>query len=348
MSICPEAKRARVSAAEVAIADLPDGALSHISGYLRKEPRALLAVAMTAPSSSFRAHHVHGELVTGSLQRARLEAILGNERQWDHLNFGCLDQSVGPDRHLTGRHLTDDDLCAVLVVIDAVNILESLNLRDCLHIDGSGMDPLRGSTALERIDLSSECLSMPTVVPILQSMVEKEGCSLRHIQLPKKWRLEKGQLLDHFIQKFNNLLRRSPIPCAAWNCGNTVEDWLVQGASDRYGLQPRTCYGCTDHYCRSCSGQDRETYGIGRPIDVCNCCERAFCRDCEPMAVCLAYPCEVKPTCGECGSDWEEYCEACDNGPLCFEHAIHSPCCGQVFCRVECVDCCDKYWTHNY
>ncbi|KAL7534264.1 hypothetical protein ACHAXR_007306, partial [Thalassiosira sp. AJA248-18] len=175
-----------------------------------REERVLFAVAMTAPLSLFSKCH--------SMASLAREAIIMDD-QWEKLDFGLFEHMA----QCTGR-LTDDDLGALLMCIDARNTLKSLELTLCDHITGSGLEPLRGTTALERIDLSlgyndnndasSSSISASVVIPILESIVEKEGNSLRHIQFPKKWRTERGSFMDQFLAKYNKVLRGSCIPCS--------------------------------------------------------------------------------------------------------------------------------------
>ena len=49
--------------------------------------------------------------------------------------------------------MTDKDLAAILVCIDAKNNLKRLNLTHCFGIVGTGLEPLRGSVVLEKLDL---------------------------------------------------------------------------------------------------------------------------------------------------------------------------------------------------
>ena len=54
------------------------------------------------------------------------------------------------------------DLRAMLVCIDAKNNLKRLNLTHCFGIVGTGLEPLRGSTVLEKLDLGLVCqMEMP-------------------------------------------------------------------------------------------------------------------------------------------------------------------------------------------
>ena len=68
----------------------------------------------------------------------------------------------------------------------------------CCGITGSGLEPIRESVVLERIDLSlvgdhedpniynEPAISAEVVIPILDSILNMENNSLIHVQLPKK------------------------------------------------------------------------------------------------------------------------------------------------------------------
>ena len=101
------------------------------------------------------------------------------------------------------RNLSDDDIRWVLLAIDGVTKIKSLKVTNCVEITGVGLQPLVGSIVLERIDLSlvgvhenptinpEPPISVELVVPILNSIVDREDNALVHIQLPKKWRMER-------------------------------------------------------------------------------------------------------------------------------------------------------------
>jgi len=96
-----------------------------------------------------------------------------------------------------------------------------------IGITGSGLQPLIGSIVLEWIDLSlvgdhenptitpEPPISVDLVVPILHSIVEREDNSLSHIQLPKKWRIERSATLTQFLQRFDIQLNERQYPCQA-------------------------------------------------------------------------------------------------------------------------------------
>ena len=91
-----------------------------------------------------------------------------------------------------------------MLAIDAVNNVKSLKVTNCIGIIGAGLEPLRGSIVLKRIDLSlvgdhvnptidpEPPISVSAVVPILDSIINTEGNSLVHVQLPKKWREQRS------------------------------------------------------------------------------------------------------------------------------------------------------------
>ena len=101
--------------------------------------------------------------------------------------------------------MVGDDVRWILLAIDAVTNDKSLKLtKYCIVISGAGLEPLRGSVELERIDLSlvgdhehptinpEPPISVSAVVTILDSITGTEGNSLLHLQLPKKNGVKKG------------------------------------------------------------------------------------------------------------------------------------------------------------
>ena len=147
--------------------------------------------------------------------------------------------------------LSDDDIGALLVCIDAKNNLEHLHLNNNLSksLDGHCLEPLRGSVVLKSIifDEQSE-MSLPTVIPILESIVDVDGNSLRRLELPNEWK--KGKVrgespLNDFLQKFTELILSEEVECA--QCKNKV-------THDPEGWETRidTCYTCFKFICNTC------------------------------------------------------------------------------------------------
>ncbi|KAL9190437.1 hypothetical protein ACHAXT_007648 [Thalassiosira profunda] len=126
------------------IGDLGD-ALAHVVGYLEVPSLALFAVAITAPSRSWPAKsNDTPQRRPNELGRAILSA---NRDSWEVLDYEQIEKDLA-------SRLTDEDIAASLICIDAFNRLEKLKLAGCVGISGAGLHPLRDSTALVQIDLS--------------------------------------------------------------------------------------------------------------------------------------------------------------------------------------------------
>eukprot|EP00985_Skeletonema_marinoi_P028517 scaffold25143_cov73-Skeletonema_marinoi.AAC.1 len=78
----------------------------------------------------------------------RSSAIAGG---WVALDFGDIEKDLA-------TKLSDEDIRGVLLSIDAINNLRSLWLTNCINITGVGLEPLRGSTIIQQIDLSLVCV----------------------------------------------------------------------------------------------------------------------------------------------------------------------------------------------
>ena len=234
--------------------------------------------------------------------------------------------------------MSDDDLKSVLVVIDAKNNLKTLKLTGCGGIFGYGLKPLKSSIVLERIDLSrTEAYTKPvigmhttmnlnTILPILYSIVNKTGNSLKHIQLPLRWRMEKQPALKEFMQAYNlHLINDANLTCTmtrrsldetvfdrlsyqnnALICGNEVEGARLKRGKKQFGIQSSTCYNCLAFAC-----SDHEE--CKSMIDFCGGCDKYYCRSCVKVWHCT--------TCKKSRCD---RCEEKDS--LCYT-------CGKVKCR---------------
>ena len=182
----PDVKRRRISAAVsspqgvTCLSDLPSAILTHTASFLAAPSRALFAVALDENST-----------ITPN---ERSSAIVGDE--WDALDFGDIEKELA-------SKLTDLEIKGLLLCIDAVNNVKRLKLTNCLRITGAGLEPLRGSLIIEQIDLSlvgnespdldpEPPISCDIVLPILDSIIEREGCALMHLQFPTVWRKEEG------------------------------------------------------------------------------------------------------------------------------------------------------------
>lgn len=278
---------------------LPDPLLSNISSYLPGDG-ILLAVALTASASSWENfQHTNTTNNTQNILSQASKAVLcvyhtdtGDWRKkFEDIDFGLMNQYAGS----TPGHnrLNDIDLKAILICIDAHNNLKSLILTGCVSISGRGLLPsLCGSTVLQRIDLSlvsgvyesnnhgaENILSEACVLSVLRSiMLKGRQSSLKHIQLPLKWRNEMSDELTLFLVEYNVFLDST--------YGSLIcqHEWKEEGIDkrcecvngmgmhlwdERYGIQTATCYDCLKHFCT-----ESEVCDARNPIDYCPLCQK--------------------------------------------------------------------------
>ena len=289
------------------ISDLPNAVLTNVANYLASPSRALFAAALNTNQNAVAASD------------ERNSAIVGDDQST--LDFGDIEED------LVAR-LSDDNIRAVLLCIDAVNNLKRLKLTNCLRITGIGLQALRGSTMIEQIDLSlvpkhhspelkpDPPISCDHVLPILDSIIETEHCSLMHLQFPSVWRRRRGKKrvqFDRFLQRYTELLLDRDIHCL--NCNNNIppvnETWIE--FSQRGNIQRSqnfTCCECLKCYCEECHYHDTT-------LTFCNMCERKMCSDCQSMKWCSAcefdycVDCVMFTTCPGCNENVCGLCEDC-------------------------------------
>ena len=205
----------------------------------KKKPDSLLKKAA-------RAYLMH-LLQSPQEQPSRIAgSILNANFDFETLNFKDIQDTIR-------RPLTDDDIHRLLLAVNGVNKIKSLQLTHC-NITGAGLAPLHGSTVLEKIDLgSSALLSEGEVVPILSSILDMEDNSLSYVNLPFKWRKDWSDALSSFLERFNNSLRirndqherDDDFFCVLCN------KWYFEGCIEvlRCGrCEKETCEGCGDYW----------------------------------------------------------------------------------------------------
>ncbi|KAL7459103.1 hypothetical protein ACHAWC_011757 [Mediolabrus comicus] len=272
------------------INDLPCGALTHIASFLAVPSRALFAVAISTASAE--------------LTDADGLAIVGS--QSDILDFGDIEEDLA-------AKLIDDHINDILLCVDAVNRLKRLMLTGCIKITGAGLEPLRGSSVIEQIDLSSVETSTPpsyNILPILDSIIEQERCALKHLEFPQVWyrKYPWDTPFQQFISRYNQMWAQrqdelicfkcsASLPQRQMNVGDTwVQDvggqwiegyvlkrgyWrgLIWREGTRFGTDQHTCYRCLKHFCRNCNSESGE-----KMLDFyCGKCHRMYCADCSPF-----------------------------------------------------------------
>ena len=328
----PDMKRRRISAADCSprgirsLTDLPSGILAHAASFLAEPSKALFAIALDDDSAAS--------------PNERSSAIVGN--QWDTLDFGEIEKELAVK-------LSDAHIEKVLLCIDAVNEVKRLKLTNC-HIKGAGLEPLRGSSIIEQIDLSlvgehqrpnispEPQILFDLVLPILDSIIEREGCSLMHLQFPQEWREEPSAESEFhaFIGRYNQM-RGNLEAISCLECNQSLPDgsyeWIDGDVSDPifYGTHFYTCYSCMKHYCYRCivHGERRSTMGN------CDTCKRDYCVYCTKMHVCLSCNGENCNDCydHECHNCNEKICSECvEGGNDCYQCED----CNVVVCFQSC------------
>lgn len=257
----------------------------------KKKPDSLL-------KKSARAYLMH-LLQSPQEQPSRIAgSILNANFDFESLNFKDVQDMIG-------RSLTDDDIHRLLLAVDGVNKINSLKLTHCFGVTGAGLAPLRGSTVLERIDLSlvgdyespiidgDTSISVYHVVPTLNSILDTDGNSLVHIQFPRQWSIEdeENDLLTAFLEVYNNVLVSRQNPCLAGDheCERVCGGKLVSAKG-----QTSCCNICLKYVCDECE----EKYKF---VECCELCEKPYCCECTSLLHCDE--CH-KRVCGGCGGRW--------------------------------------------
>ena len=135
---------------------LPDGLLEIVASYLFssteeswrwKTFHEQTELQKSCLSFAQAMTHSHQNIMSFQPSKTTL-AILKQDRLWEMLDFKYVADFLG-------REITDADVRWLLQCIDAVNHVKMLKLTNCSGITGVGLfSSLRGSTVLEKIDLS--------------------------------------------------------------------------------------------------------------------------------------------------------------------------------------------------
>ena len=335
-------KRRRTAADALHVSDLPIGFIADVSTYLTKPSRAILAVAFTSSSLWKKLMHRLSPISKGIVSAS----------QWDILDFEDVEKDLA-------NKLTDNDIYAILKCINAHDVLKRLKLCGCINITGIGLNPLRGSAVLEQVDLSlvgkhekpkinpEPMISGEAVVPILESIISTDGCSLKYIKFPWKWRVgrEDYELLAQFNRRYNDMFTRRSSRLCCTHCKTSMRDngnWMGTG-----NLHNFICYDCLKPFCQGCADETGE--GIGS-LQYCGHCEKDYCQECIDMPHCAS--CYFKKckgcgdmnlkACGECGhASCEDCINTCDgcNRTCCDDCAVMRRCGGDDCNKVHCEGC---------
>ena len=351
---------------EIKIEHLPENILREVITYIPKTSRALLALALTTDSASWRDIHWNKSAPKSVLEWFRkgpasrmtkrpsavTRLILSPKNAaemnlWEEINFGDNEWELC-------TRLTDDDIAGMLVCINAVKNLKRLYITNCETITGQALEPLRGSTVLEQLDLSlagkdhndrlNECsLLEKDVLPSLDSIIDRENHSLRHLHFPYLWRSYESDYFARFLQRYKGTQYQQSISCqnCNMNCREHLSVW--SDFEQRYfGIQGNTCHDCLNHYCYNCKDEEGQFY-----LSFCVVCEKFRCLNCMIMKQCGscqqgAFFDEIQPFSYTERNRISFMCMDCDGGAtLCLKckecgRDVCSSCCDDV---KSCSDC---------
>ena len=280
-------KRRRTAVDTLHINDLPIGILADVSAYLSQPSRAILAVAFSAPPSSSWKNY--DDLMH---RPSPISTAIISASQWDILDFEDIEKELA-------NKLTDDDIYAVLKCINA-HVLKKLKLCGCTNIEGHGLNPLRGSVVLEQIDISlapkygsqeispGAKISQDITATILDSIISTNGCSLKYIQFPERWRRGvRIQAIKAFQDRFNRYLNSRGISCA--KCNKKMGSGTINNS--RYWMstlfQNSICNDCLEPICDVCSDDNDHLY-------YCSTCDKDYCEKCRYPLQIRDYPCACR------------------------------------------------------
>ena len=346
-------QRMIITANNFHITDLPVGFLVDVAAYLSKSSRAMFAVAMTAPSVSWC--DVNNSEKEGP---SDITKALTLSTQWDILDFG---DDITDERYLSEK-LKDEDIGAILTCINAKATLKILKLTGCNKVEGYGLVPLRGSVVLEQIDLSIVgeyinpkheigSLSVDYCIPILDGIIDANGCSLQHIQFPQKWRkrkfcfvgdglVSKQLLFNGFLRKYNQFLINRMISCSRCSMGMGMYKWIDMVD----GYQLNTCYSCRKCFCKHCEDETGEEF-----LRHCEISKKSYCSDCvseSNWVQCEYCVCKWRNGCGVLSCQLGSGCITSVGDSLVCPRCLDGCVCGCNVCPaclIECMYCRNSY-----
>ena len=146
MVLTRSAKKQRAPAGS--LTGLPDAAMGEVMAFLPRPSQAFFAVAMTHASSSRFWRKIMAEQSGHYSLSAMSTSVVGSSSSWEILNFEEIELALA-------ERISDDDLLATLVCINAGRYLKRITLAGLTNITGSGLLPISGSTVIEMIDLST-------------------------------------------------------------------------------------------------------------------------------------------------------------------------------------------------
>ena len=341
--------------ASLSINDLPNLLFAHISIYLAKPSRALLALAMSdtvcrTPTDEERQHQANyvqrfeSNMIPNQLHSQVIEflpslvsRVILSSTNWSTLDFGDIEKNLS-------EKLRDVYILWILHHINAKEVIKTLKLTGCINICGSRLEPLLESTTLQQIDLSlvgrhedpdidpgrDPSIEEEFVLPILTSIISQPNTSMKHITIPMSWRYEVKPIMRQFLDQYHELLESQRLCCS--QCNEIIHHtpggdskWYDDREDDKFfGTQNHTCSSCLKYFCDEHSWNPSQLDGTHDRLFHCDFCQRSTCNQC---------------------TDLGEFCEICDSN-ICKKCGVHSRCseCDKKVCSICILTCggCDK------
>ena len=236
------------------------------------------------------------------------------DRQWGVMDFVDIPVSLA-------SRLSDDDLGAILVCIDAKHKLKQLKLTHCTNIVGHGFEPLRGSTVMKKLDLglvrqfeapylgiapgARNCeflfddakLSEGPVCAIIDSMYRRENDSLNRLQYPHTWSVNSSEPDDVVPLYDKNVF-------GSGRMKQLVDEHNI--IVNKFACCLYFGYDGEKEFCSSLEGS-HERLGSDL-IDVCISCDDTSFTVCSNCNDIVCYDCCDTEECSDCNI---RYCPLC-------------------------------------
>jgi len=135
-------------------------------------------------------------------------------------------------------------------------------------------------------ELSSETkISQTIIISILDSIITTNGCILKYILFPEKWRPKSNTsslTMQQFQDRYNQYLDSRNYKCEECNTkmDNAEVGWLTKD-----GYQNGVCYECLKTVCDKCS------------LEFCVICDKDYCKHCAEVDNCKCPACTDISSC---------------------------------------------------
>ena len=250
---------------------LPDEVFQYLVEYLDRPSQVFLAVSKTCSMTQGSGIL----LMSMSLSSSSIipSTVDLSTLDMDHFGFEVT------------HKITDEDLAALIRILNAKEHVKVLKISSCRNVIGSGLEPLRNSTFLREIHLPKLIYgdeSEAAVIPILRSMlpphVSADASSLLVIHYPGDWLVERRRMFAEFLELFDSVLTRRKYRC------NHCNSWCPRSHSSNQSK--RIAMSCSDElyaagYEGGASIDQRSMYGYGKAKFVCTRCAKVFCNQRE-------------------------------------------------------------------